>query len=54
MYLIGNKGVGIAVNREISMTTILNQLPDLDDKQLEMTAEYIWGLKTADIFLNRY
>lgn len=53
MYLNQTKGVKPAVNREISMTTILNQLPDLDDKQLEMTAEYIWGLKTAEVFLNR-
>lgn len=53
MYLNGNKGVRIAVNREISMTTILNQLPDLDDKQLGMVADYIRGLKAADNFLNR-
>lgn len=53
MYLIGRKGVGIAVNREISMTTVLNQLPDLDDRQVEMVADYIWGLKAADVFLNR-
>lgn len=53
MYLIGRKGVGIAVNREISMTTVLNQLPDLDDRQVELVAEYIWGLKTADAFLNK-
>ena len=53
MYLIGKKGVGIAVNREISMTTVLNQLPDLDDKQLQMVAEYVWGLKTAEYYLSR-
>lgn len=53
MYLIGCKGVKIAVNREISMSTILNQLPDLDDKQLTMVADYIRGLKAADIFLKR-
>ena len=53
MYLIGKKGVGIAVNREISMITVLNQLPDLDDKQLEMVAEYIWGIKTAEFYLSR-
>ena len=54
MYLIGKKGVGIAVNREISVTTILNQLPDLDDRQVEMVVEYIWGLKTAEYYLNRH
>lgn len=53
MYLIGKKGVGIAVNREISMTTVLNQLPDLDDRQVEMVAEYIWGLKTAEHYLSK-
>lgn len=53
MYLIGNKGVGIAVNREVSMTTILSQLPDLDDRQLEMTADYIRGLKAAEAFLSK-
>lgn len=53
MYLIGHKGVKVAVNREISMSTIINQLPDLDDRQLSMVADYIRGLKAADIFLNR-
>lgn len=53
MYLIGNKGVKIAINREVSMTTIVNQLPDLSDQQLSMVADYIWGLKAADIFLSR-
>lgn len=53
MYLIGHKGVKVAVNREISMTTILNQLPDLNEQQLTMVADYIRGLKAADIFLNR-
>ena len=53
MYLIGHKGVKAAVNREISMATIINQLPDLSDEQLKMTADYIWGLKAADIFLSR-
>lgn len=45
MYLIGEKGVKIAINREISMSTIINQLPDLEDRELEMTMEYIRGLK---------
>lgn len=47
MYLIGEKGVRIAINREISMSTILNQLPDLEDRELEMTADFIQGLKLA-------
>ena len=54
MYLIQKKGVGIAVNREIAITTVLNQLPDLDDRQVEMVAEYIWGLKTAEYYLGRF
>lgn len=53
MYLNGGKGVRIAVNREISMSTILNQLPDLTDQQLVMVADYIRGLKAAGIFLAR-
>lgn len=47
------EGVRVAVNREISMSTIINQLPDLDDKKLEMVADYIRGLKAAEIFLGR-
>ena len=53
MYLIGHKGVGVAVNREISMATIINQLPDLDDRQLEQVADFIWGVKTAQAYLNK-
>ena len=53
MYLIGNKGVGAAINRETSMGTILAQLPGLTDRQLELTADYIRGLQAADIFLSR-
>jgi hypothetical protein len=47
MYLIGEKGVKIAINREISMSTIINQLPDLEDRELEMTLEYIRELKQS-------
>lgn len=47
------KGVKVAVNREISMSAILSQLPELDDRQMEMVAEYIRGLKAADIFLGK-
>lgn len=50
MYLIGHKGGRIAINREITMSTILNQLPDLEDKELEMTADFIKGLKLARNF----
>lgn len=53
MYLIGTRGVRAVVNREISMSTILNQLPDLEDHQLTMVADYIRGLKAADMFLKR-
>lgn len=50
MYLIGEKGGRIAVNREISMSTIINQLPDMEDRELEMTSDYIKGLKLARKF----
>lgn len=47
------KGARTAVNREISMSTIINQLPDLSDRELVMVADYIRGLRAADIFLSR-
>lgn len=50
MYLIDAKGVKVEVNREVSFETILNQLPELNDKQLQMTADYIHGLRAADKF----
>ena len=50
MYLIGEKGGRIAVNREISMRTIINQLPGMEDRELEMTSDYIKGLKLARKF----
>lgn len=53
MYLIGAKGVGIAVNREISMTYIAHQLPELNERQVEMVADYIRGLRAAEVFLNK-
>lgn len=54
MYLSGHaNGVKAAVNREISMSAILNQLPELSDWQLNMVDDYIRGLKAADIFLSR-
>lgn len=49
-----HKGVAIAINREITMTTIINQLPDLDDRQLDMVSDYIRGLKAARNYLDRY
>lgn len=53
MYLIGHKGVRIAVNREASVETITGQLSDLTDQQLVMVSDYIRGLVAADTFLNR-
>lgn len=53
MYLIGNKGVRIAVNRETSVDSIAHQLTDLTDRQLDMVADYIRGLKAADKFISR-
>ena len=49
-YINGEKGGRIAVNREISMSTIINQLPDMEDRELEMTADFIRGLKLARKF----
>ena len=53
MYLIGNKGVMVAVNREASVEAISQQLADLTDRQLVMVADYIRGLKASDHFLSR-
>ena len=53
MYLIQGEGVKVAVNREISMDTIRNQLEELDACQRVMVADFIQGLKAADVFLSR-
>lgn len=53
MYLIGDKGVRIAVNREVDMETVISQLQDLSGQQLGMVSDYIRGLKAAETFLNR-
>ena len=53
MYLIGDKGVRIAVNREVDMGTVISQLQDLSGQQLGMVSDYIRGLKAAETFLNR-
>jgi hypothetical protein len=51
MYLIGNRGVKIAINREVTMESILSQLPELEDRQLVMVSDYIRELKVAEKFL---
>ena len=51
MYLIGDKGVKIAINREVTMETILSQLAELEDRQLVMVSDYIRGLKAAEKIL---
>jgi hypothetical protein len=53
MYLIGNKGVKPAVNRETTMEALQAQLADLNDLQLEMVTDYVRGLKAAEVFLSR-
>ena len=53
MYLIGNKGVRIAVNREVDMETVISQLQELSGQQMSMVSDYIRGLKAAETFLNR-
>lgn len=53
MYLIGHKGVKVAINREDSLHTIINQLEELDGKQLKMVEDYIRGLRAAEKFLNQ-
>lgn len=53
---MSNRGKGVvpkAINREVSMSTILSQLPELSDRQLMMVGDYIRGLAAADKFLSR-
>lgn len=53
---MSNRGKGVvpkAINREVSMSTILNQLPELNERQLMMVGDYIRGLTAADRFLSR-
>lgn len=33
------------MKRELTMTTIINQLPDMEDQELVMIADFIHGLK---------
>lgn len=41
------------MDKEILLTTIINQLPDMDGRELSMVADYIKGLKAARNFLSR-
>lgn len=50
MYLIGDKGGMYSGKHEILMTTVINQVADLDPAELVMTADYIRGLKLARKF----
>ena len=52
-FIMSQRGIKVCVTREITISTIINQLPDLDDRQLTMVVDYIRGLKAADIFLSR-
>ena len=49
MYLIGNEGgaSGYSGKYEVLITTIVNQVADLDPAELVMLADYIRGLKLA-------
>lgn len=53
MYLIQNKGVRIAVNREVDLETVILQLQELSGCQLGMVSDYIRGLKAAETILKR-
>lgn len=47
------EGVRIAVNREVALESLITQMMELDNQQLSMVSDYIWGLKAADNFLSR-
>ena len=47
------EGVRIAINREAALESLIAQLAELDNQQLSMVSDYIWGLKAADNFLSR-
>lgn len=48
-----SEGVRIAVNREAALESLITQMMELDNQQLSMVSDYIWGLKAADNFLSR-
>ena len=47
------EGVRIAVNREVALEGLISQLMELDNQQLSLVSDYIWGLTAADKFLSR-
>lgn len=47
-----SEGVRIAVNREAALESLIAQLAELDNQQLSLVSDYIWGLK-AGSFLSR-
>lgn len=49
MYLIQSEGgaAGYSGKHEILMTTVINQVSDLDPAELLMVADYIRGLKLS-------
>lgn len=50
MYLIGDKGGGYSGKYEVVMTTVVNQIADLDPAELVQVADFIRGLKLARNF----
>ena len=47
----GCEGVRVAINRDVTMASILGQLEEMDSRQLEMVDDYVRGLWAADRFL---
>ena len=48
-----SEGVRIAVNREAALESLISQLAELDNQQLSLVSDYIWGLTAANNFLSR-
>lgn len=48
-----SEGVRIAVNREVALEGLISQMMELDNQQLSLVSDYIWGLTAADKFLSR-
>ena len=53
MCSIDGKGVGIKINRQLGIEAIEKKLPELNDRELEMVADFVRGLEAARKFLNQ-
>ena len=47
------KGVTAAVNRQDAMDALHRQLTELSDRELHMVADYIEGIRAANLFLSK-